>query len=55
MFRFKLTEHRAAIGTVAALTAMLAGGAVAAKDLTMGTTSPDVQPLHDFGRDEQGA
>ena len=40
MFRFKLTEHRAAIGTVAALTAMLAGGAVAAKDLTMGTTSP---------------
>lgn len=40
MFERKLTKYRAAIGTAAALTVMLAGGAVSAKDITMGTTSP---------------
>ncbi len=40
MFTRKMTRNRAAIGAVAVLTAMLGGGAVCAKDLTMGTTSP---------------
>lgn len=40
MFTPKMTEYRAAVGAVAMLTAMLAGGTVSARDITMGTTSP---------------
>lgn len=40
MFKFKMTEYRAAFGAATALTAVLMAGVVSAKDLTMGTTSP---------------
>ena len=40
MFKRMMTENRRAIGAAAALSAILVGGAVSARDLTMGTTSP---------------
>jgi hypothetical protein len=40
MFKRKTTGSRGAIGAAVALSAILVGGAVSAKDITMGTTSP---------------
>jgi len=40
MFKRKTIGSRGPIGTAVALSALLVGGAVSAKDLTMGTTSP---------------
>ncbi|WP_299565225.1 TAXI family TRAP transporter solute-binding subunit [uncultured Sulfitobacter sp.] len=40
MFKRKTIGSRGAIGAAVALSALLVGGAVSAKDLTMGTTSP---------------
>ncbi len=40
MFKRRTTGSRGAIGAAVALSAILVGGAVSAKDITMGTTSP---------------